>query len=77
MPSSVESSSNANTMPMSVDPLGHSRKSMFDSVDACLERLGMGYIDILRIHRLDSNVDVKEVMRALHDVIQTWKVRCK
>lgn len=56
---------------------GLSRKSIFDAVDACLKRLDLEYIDLLQIHRLDTQVPMKEIMRALHDVVQSGKVRCK
>lgn len=33
---------------------GLSRKHIFDAVDASLERLGLDYIDLYQIHRLDE-----------------------
>ncbi|KAM3084031.1 hypothetical protein ACMFMG_001861 [Clarireedia jacksonii] len=54
---------------------GLSRKHIFDSVDASLKRLGLEYIDLLQIHRFDKNTPIKETMKALHDIVQTGKVR--
>lgn len=36
-----------------INTLGTSRKHLFDAVDASLERLGVGYIDLYQIHRFD------------------------
>lgn len=54
---------------------GLSRKHIFDSVDASLKRLGLEYIDLLQIHRFDPNTPVKETMKALHDIVESGKVR--
>lgn len=40
-------------MPEMVNNYGLSRKHIFDSVDASLKRLGVDYIDLYQIHRLD------------------------
>ena len=53
---------------------GLSRKHIFDAVDASVERLGT-YIDVLQIHRLDRDVPMEEIMRALHEVVLSGKVR--
>jgi hypothetical protein len=37
-------------------------------------RLGT-YIDVLQIHRLDREVPVEEIIRALNDVVESGKVR--
>jgi aryl-alcohol dehydrogenase-like predicted oxidoreductase len=58
-----------------VNQFGLSRKHIFDSVDASLQRLGLDYIDLLQIHRWDPLVSAKEVMKALNDVVATGKVR--
>jgi aryl-alcohol dehydrogenase-like predicted oxidoreductase len=39
--------------PELVNGYGLSRKHIFDAVDASLERLGVDYIDLYQIHRLD------------------------
>ncbi|KAH8621924.1 hypothetical protein J4E82_011375 [Alternaria postmessia] len=57
-----------------VNRVGLSRKHIFDAVEASVERLGT-YIDVLQIHRLDSETPAEEVMRALNDVVESGKVR--
>lgn len=54
---------------------GLSRKHIFDSVNASLKRLHLEYIDLLQIHRFDPNTPIKETMKALHDVVESGKVR--
>ncbi|KAG8800559.1 hypothetical protein FRB91_006016 [Serendipita sp. 411] len=54
---------------------GLSRKHIFESVKASLERLQMDYIDVLQCHRFDPNTPIEETMRALHDVVQAGYVR--
>jgi aryl-alcohol dehydrogenase-like predicted oxidoreductase len=66
-----ESSVNYGSM---VNRVGLSRKHIFDAVDASVERLGT-YIDLLQIHRLDREVPIEEIMRALNDVVESGKVR--
>ncbi|KAK1658388.1 NADP-dependent oxidoreductase domain-containing protein [Colletotrichum godetiae] len=58
-----------------VNQMGLSRKHVFHAVDQCLQRLGTDYIDVLQIHRLDRETPPEEIMRALHDVVQSGKVR--
>ncbi|KLO92498.1 aryl-alcohol dehydrogenase [Fusarium fujikuroi] len=50
-----------------VNQMGLSRKHVFHAVDKCLERLGTDYID--------RETPPEEIMRALHDVVQSGKVR--
>jgi aryl-alcohol dehydrogenase-like predicted oxidoreductase len=54
---------------------GLSRAAIFNQVDASLRRLDTPYIDLLQIHRFDHNTPVEETMKALHDVVQSGKVR--
>lgn len=54
---------------------GLSRKHIFESVDASLKRLDLPYIDLLQIHRFDPSTPPKETMKALHDIVQSGKVR--
>lgn len=54
---------------------GLSRKAIFRQVDASLKRLGTDYIDLYQIHRLDPNVQMEEILEALHDVVKAGKVR--
>ena len=54
---------------------GLSRAAIFNAVNASLERLGTSYLDLLQIHRFDPTVSIEETMKALHDLVQTGKVR--
>ncbi|KAE8367931.1 NADP-dependent oxidoreductase domain-containing protein [Aspergillus caelatus] len=54
---------------------GLSRTAIFNQVNASLKRLGTDYIDLLQIHRFDSTTPIEETMKALHDVVQSGKVR--
>ena len=40
--------------PELINRIGLSRKHIFDAVDASLKRLGVDYIDLYQIHRLDT-----------------------
>lgn len=57
-----------------VNQRGLSRKHVFDAVDASVRKLGT-YIDVLQIHRLAKDVESEEIMKALHDVVMSGKVR--
>jgi len=69
-------------MPMGRNPNqgGLSRKHVIEGVDACLERLGVDYVDQLVIHRHPQGVPghadtpIEETMEALHDVVKAGKV---
>lgn len=55
---------------------GLSRAAIFNAVEASLKRLDTPYIDLLQIHRADlGNVEAEETMKALHDLVQSGKVR--
>jgi 1-deoxyxylulose-5-phosphate synthase len=54
---------------------GLSRKHIFASIDASLERLGLDYVDLYQIHRFDPHTPVDETMEALHDVVRAGKAR--
>ncbi|KAF2670194.1 Aldo/keto reductase [Microthyrium microscopicum] len=54
---------------------GLSRVAIFKAVDDSLARLGASYIDLLQIHRYDPTVPPEEIMKALHDLVQSGKVR--
>ena len=54
---------------------GLSRKHIFDSVHASLERLGTDYIDLYQIHRWDYDTPIEETLEALHDVVKAGLVR--
>lgn len=54
---------------------GLSRAAIFNAVNASLARLETDYIDLLQIHRFDSNTPIEETMEALHDLVKMGKVR--
>ncbi|EJD03438.1 Aldo/keto reductase [Fomitiporia mediterranea MF3/22] len=58
-----------------VNQSGLSRAAIFNQVEDSLERLGTSYIDLLQIHRYDPNTPPEETMKALHDLVQSGKVR--
>ncbi|ORX33739.1 NADP-dependent oxidoreductase domain-containing protein [Kockovaella imperatae] len=58
-----------------INQKGLSRKRIFASVDDSLKRLQLDYIDVLQCHRFDPETPVEETMQALHDVVQSGKVR--
>ncbi|KAJ5259364.1 hypothetical protein N7478_012345 [Penicillium angulare] len=58
-----------------VNQMGLSRKHIFDAVEGSLRRLDTDYIDVLQLHRLDSETPPEEIMRALHDLVEMGKVR--
>lgn len=54
---------------------GLSRKALFREIDNSLKRLGMDYIDLYIIHRWDYHTPIEETMKALHDLVESGKVR--
>jgi aryl-alcohol dehydrogenase-like predicted oxidoreductase len=54
---------------------GLSRKHIFDSIKASLERLQLDYVDVLQCHRFDENTPIEETMVALHDVVKAGLAR--
>ena len=63
--------------PMSDQPndRGLSRKHIMDGVENSLRRLGTDYIDLYQIHRWDYETPIEETLAALHDLVQSGKVR--
>ena len=53
---------------------GSHRKNLVQSVNASLKRLNTSYIDLLWIHVWDPMTPIKEVMRALDDLIRSGKI---
>jgi aryl-alcohol dehydrogenase-like predicted oxidoreductase len=53
---------------------GNHRKSMIQSVETSLRRLGTDYIDLLYLHIWDGRTPVEEVMRAFDDLVRAGKV---
>lgn len=58
-----------------VNQAGLSRAAIFNQVEGSLKRLGTDYIDLLQIHRFDPETPIEETMKALHDLVQSGKVR--
>jgi aryl-alcohol dehydrogenase-like predicted oxidoreductase len=58
-----------------VNQFGLSRAAIFNAVEASLKRLDTEYIDLLQIHRFDRETPLEETMKALHDLVQSGKVR--
>ncbi|KAF6832752.1 aldo/keto reductase [Colletotrichum plurivorum] len=54
---------------------GLSRGAIFNQVEASLRRLDTSYIDLLQIHRFDPQTPIAETMKALHDLVESGKVR--
>jgi aryl-alcohol dehydrogenase (NADP+) len=46
-----------------------------EAIDASLRRLGMDYVDLYQIHRLDPETPIEETLEALHDVVKAGKAR--
>ncbi len=40
-----------------------------------LQRLGLDYVDLYQIHRLDPFTPMEEIMEAFHDVVKSGKAR--
>lgn len=58
-----------------VNQSGLSRQAIFNAVNASLERLQTSYIDLLQIHRYDPDTTPEETMKALHNLVESGKVR--
>lgn len=54
---------------------GLSRKQIIAEIDNSLKRLGLDYVDLYTIHRLDPATPMEETMEALHDIVKAGKVR--
>ncbi|MBQ9479336.1 MAG: aldo/keto reductase, partial [Selenomonadaceae bacterium] len=54
---------------------GLSRKNIMAEIDHSLKRLGMDYVDVYQIHRLDPLTPLEEIMETLHDVVKAGKAR--
>ena len=59
----------------SVSFSGNSRKNMFRSVEASLERMDTDFIDLLWVHAWDFSTPVEEVMRGLDDIVSSGMAR--
>lgn len=62
-------------MPDRPNRKGLSRKHVLASCDASLKRLGLDYIDLYQIHRLDHGTPMEETLDALDSLVRSGKVR--
>jgi len=58
-----------------INQYGLSRKHIFESIKASLERLQLDYVDLLQCHRFDRDTPIEETMQALHDVVKAGYAR--
>ncbi|KAF8062269.1 NADP-dependent oxidoreductase domain-containing protein [Lyophyllum atratum] len=58
-----------------INQSGLSRAAIFNAVEASLARLNLTYIDLYQIHRFDADTPAEETMKALHDLVESGKVR--
>ena len=54
---------------------GLSRRQIMRAIDESLRRLGVDYVDLYQIHRLDLETPMEEICEALHDVVKAGKAR--
>ena len=53
---------------------GNHRKNMIQSLEASLKRLNTDYIDLYWVHAWDPLTPIKEMMRALDDMVRAGKI---
>lgn len=54
---------------------GLSRKAIMTEIDDSLRRLGIDYIDLYQVHRMDPQTPLEETLETLHDVVKAGKAR--
>jgi len=54
---------------------GLSRKAIEQELEDSLDRLGLDTVDLLQIHRWDSDTPIETTLRALDDAVRSGKVR--
>jgi len=54
---------------------GLSRKHVFDSIDASLERLGLDHVDLYQVHAFDNVTPLEETLEALDEVVKSGRAR--
>lgn len=53
---------------------GLSRKHIFESCHASLQRLGVEYLDLYFCHRFDAETPLEEIVRAMDDLVHQGKI---
>jgi voltage-dependent potassium channel beta subunit len=53
---------------------GLSRKHIFESIHASLQRMGTDYLDLYFCHRFDPETPVEEIVRTMDDLVHQGKV---
>jgi aryl-alcohol dehydrogenase-like predicted oxidoreductase len=53
---------------------GLNRRHLRHQIDACLDRLGTDYVDLLYCHRWDDDTPAEEFMRTLNGLVESGKV---
>jgi aryl-alcohol dehydrogenase-like predicted oxidoreductase len=66
--------STGTTMDSGLQMTGNSRKSMVQSLEASLRRLGTDRVDLLWAHAPDYATPIDEIMRAFDDLVRSGKV---
>src|SRR6478736_1063239 len=61
------------TGPKGPNDTGLSRKHIFESIHASLDRLQTDYVDLYQAHRYDSETPLEETMQAFADVVRQGK----
>ena len=61
--------------PMSARDRGLSRPQIHKQIDASLQRLQTGYVDLYQCHRYDDDTPLEETMQALTEVVEAGKAR--
>jgi aryl-alcohol dehydrogenase-like predicted oxidoreductase len=64
----------ASTRPGDPNAWGNHRKSLRQSLDTSLKRLGTDFVDIMWIHCWDGITPLDEIMRALDDEVRAGKI---
>lgn len=54
---------------------GLSRKHIFGSIDASLERLDLDYVDLYQVHAFDAATPLEETLGALDEVVASGRAR--
>jgi aryl-alcohol dehydrogenase-like predicted oxidoreductase len=65
----------ANLFPGDPNGGGSNRKSIIRACEGSLRRLRTDYIDLYWLHNWDKHTPIEETMAALHDLVQSGKVR--